>query len=202
MDKEAREYYFHRFYDFQPDLNMDNPDVRTEVRRIMAFWLQLGVAGFRMDAVPFVIESIIPGHKSKLHFEYLAEFRKFLQWRSADAILLGEANVLPPDHLKYFGENDDGIHMMFNFYVNQHVFYTLASADVAPLAKAHGSDAPAAEYRAVGQLPAQSRRARPGPLNRRAAAGRLRPLRSGQGDAALRPRHSPPACADARLEDR
>lgn len=136
MDKEAREYYYHRFYEFQPDLNMDNPDVRTEVRRIMAFWLQLGVAGFRMDAVPFVIESTIPGHKSKLHFEYLAEFRKFLQWRSADAILLGEANVLPPDHLKYFGENDDGIHMMFNFYVNQHVFYTLASADVAPLAKA------------------------------------------------------------------
>jgi hypothetical protein len=52
----AREYYFHRFYDFEPDLNMDNPAVREEVRRIMGFWLQLGVAGFRMDAVPFVIE--------------------------------------------------------------------------------------------------------------------------------------------------
>jgi maltose alpha-D-glucosyltransferase/alpha-amylase len=136
LDKEAREYYYHRFYDFQPDLNMDNPDVRTEVRRIMGYWLKLGVAGFRMDAVPFVIESTVPGAKAKMHFEYLTEFRKFLQWRSADAIMLGEANVLPPEHLKYFGEHDDGIHMMFNFYVNQHVFYTLASADVAPLAKA------------------------------------------------------------------
>jgi len=135
-DKVAREYYYHRFYDFQPDLNMDNPDVRTEVRRIMAFWLQLGVAGFRMDAVPFVIESTVPGQKSKMHFEYLTEFRKFLQWRSGDAIMLGEANVLPPDHLKYFGKDDDGIHMMFNFFVNQHVFYALASADVAPLARA------------------------------------------------------------------
>ena len=55
-DRKAREYYFHRFYDFQPDLNMDNPRVREEVRRIMGFWLQLGVSGFRMDAVPFVIE--------------------------------------------------------------------------------------------------------------------------------------------------
>lgn len=136
FDKVAKEYFYHRFYDFQPDLNMDNPDVRTEVRRIIGFWLQLGVAGFRVDAVPFVIESTLPNKKSKLHFEYLEEFRRFLQWRSADAILLGEANVLPPDHLKYFGENDEGLHMMFNFYVNQHVFYTLASADVAPLAEA------------------------------------------------------------------
>jgi maltose alpha-D-glucosyltransferase/alpha-amylase len=135
-DKVAGEYYYHRFYEFQPDLNMDNPDVRTEVRRIMAFWLQLGVAGFRVDAVPFILESTQPGRKAKLHFEYLAEFRKFLQWRSGDAILLGEANVLPPEHLKYFGESDDGIHMMFNFYVNQHVFYALASADAEPLAKA------------------------------------------------------------------
>ena len=55
-DREAREYYFHRFYDFQPDLNMDNPRVREEIRRIMGFWLQLGVAGFRVDAVPFVLE--------------------------------------------------------------------------------------------------------------------------------------------------
>lgn len=135
-DKVAGEYYYHRFYDFQPDLNIDNPDVRTEIRRIMGFWLQLGVAGFRVDAVPFVIESYLPGKKPTLRFDYLTEFRKFLQWRSRDAILLGEANVLPPEHLKYFGDDGDGIHMMFNFYVNQHVFYALASADVEPLAKA------------------------------------------------------------------
>jgi maltose alpha-D-glucosyltransferase/alpha-amylase len=55
-DREAREYYFHRFYDFQPDLNMDSPRVREEVRRIMGLWLQLGSNGFRVDAVPFLIE--------------------------------------------------------------------------------------------------------------------------------------------------
>ncbi len=136
LDKVAREYYYHRFYDFQPDLNIDNPDVRTEIRRIMGFWLELGVAGFRVDAVPFIIESKLPGKPVKMRFDYLTEFRKFLQWRSRDAILLGEANVLPPDHLKYFGEDGGGIHMMFNFYVNQNLFYALASGDIEPLSDA------------------------------------------------------------------
>ncbi|MEW5928897.1 MAG: alpha-amylase family protein [Gemmatimonadota bacterium] len=137
-DPEARAYYFHRFFDFQPDLNMDNPAVRTEVRRIMGYWLQLGVAGFRVDAVPFVIESTVPGGgQGEHHFEYLAEMRRFMQWRVGDAILLGEANVLPQETEKYFGEDGgSGIHMMFNFWVNQHLFYALATADTAPLAEA------------------------------------------------------------------
>lgn len=136
-DKAAREYYFHRFYDFQPDLNMDNPQVRTEVRRIIGYWLELGVAGFRVDAVPFFLESPAPGPKeSELQFEYLAEMRRFLQWRRGDAVLLGEANVLPKDAAKYFGKSDDGIHLMFNFFVNQHLFYALASGDVRPLVEA------------------------------------------------------------------
>ena len=134
LDKEAGEYYFHRFYDFQPDLNIDHSDVRTEIRRIMGFWLELGVDGFRVDAVPFIIESKQAGKEPELRFEYLTEMRRFLQWRSRDAILLGEANVLPPEHLKYFGhDGGDGIHMMFNFWVNQHLFYALASGDAAPL---------------------------------------------------------------------
>lgn len=132
-DSEAGEYYYHRFYNFQPDLNIDNPDVRTEIRRIMGYWLELGVAGFRVDAVPFIIESVQPGKKPEMRFDYLTEMRRFLQWRSRDAILLGEANVLPPEHLKYFGANADGIHMMFNFWVNQHLFYALASGDAGPL---------------------------------------------------------------------
>ena len=65
--------------------------------------------------------------RAKLHFEYLEEMRHFLQWRSRDAILLGEANVLPQDTMRYFGDDGDGIHMMFNFFVNQHLFYALAS---------------------------------------------------------------------------
>ena len=81
-DPEAREYYYHRFYDFQPDLNMDNPDVRAEIRRIMGYWLQLGVAGFRVDAVPFIIEiDACRARRACMHFEYLEELRQFLQWR-------------------------------------------------------------------------------------------------------------------------
>lgn len=137
LDKKAGAYYFHRFYDFQPDLNMDNPEVRAEVRRIMGYWLQLGVAGFRVDAVPFILESPAPGKaKPKFHFEYLQEMRRFLQWRRGDGILLGEANVLPKENERYFGKEGDGIHLMFNFYVNQHLFYALATADIEPLVEA------------------------------------------------------------------
>lgn len=135
-DKQAGEYYLHRFYDFQPDLNFDNPEVRAEIRRVLGYWLELGVAGFRVDAVPFILESKLPGKKPKLHFEYLSEIRRFLQWRTRDAIMLGEANVPPPEHLKYFGDEGGGIHLMFNFWVNQHLFYALASGEVAPLMEA------------------------------------------------------------------
>src|SRR5215213_3764076 len=134
--REVQKYYFHRFYDFEPDLNMDNPAVRDEIRRIMGFWLQQGVAGFRVDAVPFVIEKpSTDGGPNRLAFEYLKEMRELLQWRVGDAVLLGEANVLPQEIRPYFAEGA-GLHMMFNFWVNQHLFYALASGDTAPLAKA------------------------------------------------------------------
>ncbi len=134
--RDARAYYFHRFYDFQPDLNMDNPRVREEVKRILGFWLQTGVAGFRVDAVPFVLEKPPRGSgKPQQHFEYLKEFRDLLQWRVGDAVLLGEANVLPRETQRYFA-GGDGLHMMFDFWVNQHLFYALASGDARPLAQA------------------------------------------------------------------
>lgn len=134
-DPVARQYYHHRFYDFQPDLNMDNPHVRAEIRRIMGYWLQLGVDGFRVDAVPFILESR-HGEATRLQFEYLAEMRQFLQWRAGSAALLGEANVVPKQTQRYFGDGRDGLSMMFNFFVNQHLFYALASADTGPLEQA------------------------------------------------------------------
>jgi maltose alpha-D-glucosyltransferase / alpha-amylase len=134
--REVRKYYFHRFYDFEPDLNMDNPDVRDEIRRIIGFWLQQGVSGFRVDAVPFVIERpSLDGGQNRLEFDYLKEFRELLQWRVGDAVLLGEANVLPQETRPYFAEGA-GLHMMFNFWVNQHLFYALACGDTKPLAQA------------------------------------------------------------------
>src|SRR5688572_7378486 len=102
-DKVAREWYYHRFYKFQPDLNTENPEVRTEIQRIMGYWLELGVSGFRVDAVPFIIES--QGHRRKglPRYEYLSDVHAFLQWREGDAILLGEANVLPGEQDRFFG---------------------------------------------------------------------------------------------------
>jgi len=136
-DKQAGAWYFHRFYDFQPDLNTSNPMVQAEILRIMGFWIQLGVSGFRMDAVPFVIAT--KGAKVKKpveQYDMLRAFREFLQWREGDAIILAEANVLPNTDMEYFGRDGDRMHMMFNFQVNQYLFYALASADVRPLTKA------------------------------------------------------------------
>jgi maltose alpha-D-glucosyltransferase / alpha-amylase len=136
-DEHAQAWYFHRFYDFQPDLNTANLEVQAELLKIMGFWIQLGVSGFRMDAVPFIIGT--KGAKvRKPHEQYdmLRSFREFLQWRQGDCIILAEANVLPETDMEYFGADGDRMHMMFNFQVNQHLFYALASADTRPLVKA------------------------------------------------------------------
>jgi maltose alpha-D-glucosyltransferase/alpha-amylase len=135
-DPVAGEYYFHRFYEFQPDLNTMNPRVREEILRIMGFWLQLGVSGFRLDAVPFLISNKGANVTQKLDYEFLHQMRDFLQWRRRDAILLAEANVVPKESLSYFGARGDHLQLMLNFWVNQRLFYALATGDIRPLVKA------------------------------------------------------------------
>ncbi len=135
-DPVAGQYYFHRFYEFQPDLNTQNPLVLAEIRKIMGFYLELGVSGFRMDAMPFVIQTKGADIRSRERYEMLRELREFLQWRVGDAIILAEANVEPKNNLHYFGDDGDRLQMMFNFWVNQRVFYALATGDSRPLRKA------------------------------------------------------------------
>ena len=135
-DPIAGLYYFHRFYEFQPDLNTHNPEVQEEIRKVMGFWLELGVSGFRMDAIPFVIQTKGADKKHALKYEMLRDMREFLQWRCGDAIILAEANITPDHSISYFGEDGDRLPMMFNFWVNQRVFYALAAGDVRPLEKA------------------------------------------------------------------
>jgi maltose alpha-D-glucosyltransferase / alpha-amylase len=131
-----REWYFHRFYDHEPDLNTQNPHVREELRRIMGYWLQLGVAGFRIDALPFVLEKpALDGSPAQTDFDLLHRMRDVVQWRRGDAVLLAEANVPPDQSARYFA-GGDGVHMMFNFWVNQHLFASLATGDARPLAEA------------------------------------------------------------------
>jgi maltose alpha-D-glucosyltransferase/alpha-amylase len=135
-DRKAGAYYFHRFYDFQPDLNVSSPAVREEIERIMGFWLELGVSGFRVDAAPFIIEDKT---KKRLpagppQYEYLVEFRRFLQWRSGFAIMLAEANILPSEVLNFVGDGDR-MHMLFNFWANQRLFLAAAEEDGRPVRK-------------------------------------------------------------------
>jgi maltose alpha-D-glucosyltransferase/alpha-amylase len=142
-DREAKLWYFHRFYEFQPDLNTSNPEVIAEILKIMGFWIQLGVAGFRMDAVPFIIATKGPDVRKPVEqYDMLRKFREFLQWRRGDSIILAEANVLPDTDMEYFGDDGDRMHMMFNFQVNQHLFYALATADTGPLIEALNATKP------------------------------------------------------------
>jgi maltose alpha-D-glucosyltransferase/alpha-amylase len=133
FDRKAGKYYFHRFYEHQADLNTWNPYVRAEIQKIMGFWLHLGVSGFRMDAVPFLIEKKGAGVAHEQDFTLLKEMRDFLQWRSGEAILLAEANVPPDESMQYFGEEGERLQMMLNFPVNQRLFYAMATADLDPL---------------------------------------------------------------------
>ena len=133
FDRMAGQYYFHRFYRHQADLNTWNPYVRAEIQKIMGFWLQLGVSGFRMDAVPFLIEKKGAGVEHEQDFNLLKEMRDFLQWRSGEAILLAEANVPPDNSMHYFGSEGERLQMMLNFPVNQRLFYALATTDLDPL---------------------------------------------------------------------
>jgi maltose alpha-D-glucosyltransferase/alpha-amylase len=131
-DRRAGEYYLHRFYEHQPDLNVANPKVRDEIERVMGFWLQLGVSGFRMDAAPFVVEMKgVDGAEVSDPLEFLADFRSFLTWRRGDAILLAEANLAPEEMPPYF--EGGKLQLGFNFLLNQHIFLALARQEAAPL---------------------------------------------------------------------
>jgi maltose alpha-D-glucosyltransferase/alpha-amylase len=136
-DAEARQWYFHRFYAEQPDLNTANPAVRDEIAKIGAFWLALGLAGYRVDAVPYLLEEASrPESDSKNSHALLRELRAYLARRRGDAVLLGEVNLPPEQTLQYFGTGNDELTMAFNFRINQYLYLALARQDAAPLAKA------------------------------------------------------------------
>ncbi|HEX6565388.1 MAG TPA: alpha-amylase family protein [Chthoniobacterales bacterium] len=135
--RKAKAYYFHRFYDYQPDLNTANPEVRAEIKKVIGFWLALGVSGFRVDAAPFVIAHKGPEIEKQPHesFEFINEFREFLSWKRGDAVFLAEANVLPSQMSQFFGERGDRMNMILNFFVNPHLFLALADESPEPLVR-------------------------------------------------------------------
>jgi maltose alpha-D-glucosyltransferase/alpha-amylase len=139
-DRTAKAWYYHRFYNFMPDLNISNPEVRAEIKRIAAFWIQLGVAGFRMDAAPFVIEET-QGHEASTgaapkDFDFLTDLRSHLQWRQGDAVILAEANVEPEELPQYFGDvggSANRLNMLFDFSLNGRLMLALAREDGEPV---------------------------------------------------------------------
>jgi maltose alpha-D-glucosyltransferase/alpha-amylase len=136
--EQARAWYFHRFYDFQPDLNWSNPAVREEIRKVMGFWLQLGASGFRIDAAPFVLEQVGAGvDPPPEDFTILDDWRQEVQWRKGDAVLLCEANVEPDQVTRYCTGTPDGpstrAHMLFNFLLNPRLWLALARCDAEPI---------------------------------------------------------------------
>ncbi|HZD68179.1 MAG TPA: alpha-amylase family protein [Actinomycetes bacterium] len=138
FDERAGQYYLHRFYKSMPDLNIANPRVRDEIHKVVGFWLELGMSGFRLDAAPFIIEDAAIEHAGLGDpHEYLRDLRAFLERRRGDAILLAEANVPSADLRRFFGDEDgDEMHMLFNFVANQRLFLSVVRGQAAPLADA------------------------------------------------------------------
>ncbi len=136
-DRAARAWYMHRFYDFQPDLNINNPLVRNEIQKVVGFWLSLGLSGFRIDAVPFLIEQVAPSHPAtKDPHDYLRGLADFISRRRGDAMLLAEANE-PIDRIGgYFGARGHQMDMLFDFIGNQALYLSFTRNDARPIARA------------------------------------------------------------------
>lgn len=139
QDDATGEWYLHMFATHQPDLNVKNPKVRNEIAKAMGLWLEVGLDGFRLDAVPFFLETrgqpkdqaaVLDPH------EYLAALRSFLSRRNGSAVLLGEVNLPYKEQLEYFGGPEGNeLHMQFDFMTMQHIYLSLARQDARPLAE-------------------------------------------------------------------
>jgi trehalose synthase len=137
-DRKARKWYLHRFYSHQPDLNVANPAVRDEIAQIVGYWIQQGLAGFRVDAVPFLIEPTgTPEGAIPDPHKLLRDLRRAMGRRRGDAVLMGEVNLPPRDQRTFFGDEDgDELHMILNFTVNQAMYLAFARGEVDPLIRA------------------------------------------------------------------
>jgi maltose alpha-D-glucosyltransferase/alpha-amylase len=137
-DEVAGKWFLHRFYSHMPDLNIANPRVRDEISKVVGYWLELGLSGFRVDAAPFVIELAgTEAERGQDPHAFLRDLRAFTNRRRGDAILLAEANLPPEEQRRFFGdEGGDEMHMLFNFILNQHVVLALVRQDPAPIVAA------------------------------------------------------------------
>jgi len=132
-DEQAGAYYWHRFFSHQPDLNFDNPEVQEAMLDVLRYWLELGLDGFRLDAIPYLYE------RDGTNCENLAETHEFLKRVRAtvdaeypDRVLLAEANQWPEDVVQYYGDGDE-CHMCFHFPVMPRMFMAMRREDATPM---------------------------------------------------------------------
>ena len=132
-DPVAGQYYWHRFFHHQPDLNYDNPEVREAMLEVLRFWLELGLDGFRLDAVPYLFEREGTNCENlpETH-EYLKRVREEVDALYPDRVLLAEANQWPEDVVDYFGDGDE-CHMAFHFPVMPRMFMALRREEGLPM---------------------------------------------------------------------
>ncbi|MEX2542854.1 MAG: maltose alpha-D-glucosyltransferase [Trueperaceae bacterium] len=127
FDEVRGQYYWHRFFNHQPDLNFDNTEVRDEMKRVIRFWLELGIDGFRMDAIPYLFEREGTNNEN-IHetHEFLKELRVFIDEIKPGTFLLGEVNQWPEDTMPYFGSGSDEMPLLFHFPVMPRLFKAVA----------------------------------------------------------------------------
>ncbi|TVR09556.1 MAG: maltose alpha-D-glucosyltransferase [Salinarimonadaceae bacterium] len=132
-DEEAQAYYWHRFYSHQPDLNFDNPRVLKEVLSVMRYWLDMGVDGLRLDAVPYLVEREGTNNENlpETH-DILKQIRAEVDRLYPDRLLLAEANQWPEDTQDYFGDGDE-CHMAFHFPLMPRMYMAIAQEDRYPI---------------------------------------------------------------------
>jgi len=135
LDEKTGEYYWHRFYTSQPDLNFENPAVQEEMKNVMRFWLDIGIDGFRVDAVPYLFEQEETSSENlpQTH-AYLKQLRSMIETEYPGRVMLAEACQLPEDVRDYFGDGDE-FHMGFHFPVMPRIFGSLMAEDATFLKK-------------------------------------------------------------------
>ncbi|WP_404361892.1 maltose alpha-D-glucosyltransferase [Marinobacter sp.] len=132
-DPVANAYFWHRFYSHQPDLNFDNPQVLDELLKVMEYWLDMGVDGLRLDAIPYLVEREGTNNENlpETH-DVLKRIRAVIDERYPDRMLLAEANQWPEDTRPYFGDGDE-CHMAFHFPLMPRMYMALAQEDRFPI---------------------------------------------------------------------
>ena len=157
-DPVRGEYYWHRFFHHQPDLNYDNPAVQQAMLDVFRFWLDQGVDGFRVDAVPYLYEREGTNCENlpETHV-YLKRLRAFVDEYAPGTLLLSEANQWPEDVRPYLGDGDE-FHMNFHFPLMPRVYMALAQADRRPILEILDRTPPIPEIVPMGDIPPKPRR--------------------------------------------